>query len=48
MVMARLADVSDLPSLGTALVTRMVLGRRPPSPMYKSEERRLRYASRYP
>ena len=41
-VMARLAEVRDLPSLGTELVMRIVLGRCAGSAMYKMEERRLR------
>src|SRR5262249_29378587 len=45
-VMARFADVMDLPSLGTELVTRIVLGRLPASNIYNSDERKFRYASR--
>src|SRR5262245_28967114 len=42
MVIARLAEVRDLPSFGTELVSRRVLGRCAGSAMYKREERRLR------
>src|SRR5689334_4125312 len=39
---ARLAEVRDLPSLGTELVTSNVRGRSPDSAIYSKEERRLR------
>src|SRR5262245_60342597 len=41
MVMPRLEEMVDLPSLGTALVTRKVLGRTPSHGIKKMEERTL-------
>src|SRR5436309_12267081 len=45
MVMARLAEMVDLPSLGTALVMRKVFGRTPSQGMKKMDERTFRYDS---
>src|SRR5437868_9115155 len=45
MVIARFAEIVDLPSLGTALVIRNVLGRTPSQGMKKIEDRTLRYDS---